>query len=292
MPAKIALIDFDETLLSSSRSALEALGYEVGTATDGIAGVQLLEQMRPEIVVLELVLPKLHGLQVRAQMRKHPELNKTKVIVAASPTFPIDFRKAREYGAASFLNKPYTPSDLVRAIKALESVPVPDHEAQRIATLKSYDILDTLPEKAFDDLARLAAIICETQGAFITFIDSDRQWYKSKLGFIVNEIPRELSFCSHAIMHDEVLVVEDASKDDRFAGNPLVASGPRVRFYAGSPLRAPTGDALGSVCVIGQEPRSLSPHQREALKLLANQVQILLEWRRNMNKGKSVATAS
>ena len=292
MPTKIALIDFDETLLASSRAALEQLGYEVAIATDGIAGMELLHQMRPDIVVLELVLPKLHGLQVRAAMRKHPELSKIRVIVAASPTFPIDLRKAREYGAASFLHKPYSPEDLVRAIKSLESVPIPDNDAQRVATLRSYDILDSAPEKAFDDVAQLAAIICETDGAFITFVDSDRLWFKSKVGFVVNEVPREVSFCAHAIMHDEVMVVEDATKDHRFAGNPLVCDGPRVRFYAGSPLRAPTGDALGSVCVIGQEPRILRAEQKKALRLLANQVQLLLEWRRYTNKGQAARTAS
>lgn len=292
MPTKIALIDFDETLLATSRAALEQLGYEIGVATDGIAGMELLHQMRPDILVLELVLPKLHGLQVRAAMQKHPQLSKIKVIVAASPTFPIDLRKAREYGAASFLHKPYSPEDLVRAIRSLESVPIPDDDAQRVATLHSYDILDSAPEKAFDEVTQLAAIICETPGAFITFVDADRLWFKSKVGFVANEVPRELSFCAHAIMHDEVMVVEDATKDHRFAGNPLVFDGPRVRFYAGSPLRAPSGDALGSVCVIGQEPRTLRPEQKKALRLLANQVQLLLEWRRYVNRGQAARTAS
>ena len=275
MATKIALIDFDEGLLESSQAELERRGYKVRTATDGVAGLQLIEQMRPEIVVLELVLPKLHGLQLCARLRKHPELQ-TKLIVAASPTFAIDIRKAREMGAASFLNKPYAAEDLARAIKSVESVPIPHNEIQRMAALRSYDILDTLPEKSFDDLAQLAAIICETPGAMITFVDSDRLWFKSMVGFVANDVPRELSFCAHAIMHHEVMVVEDAAKDERFAGNPLVSSAPRVRFYAGSPLRTAEGEALGSVCVIGQEPRTISAQQKQALRLLANQVQLLL----------------
>jgi len=290
MATRIALIDYDETLLDSSRAVLQERGYEVRTAADGIAGLQLMEEMRPDIVLLELVLPKLHGLQLCARIRKHPELQ-AKVIVAASPTYAIDLRKARELGAASFLNKPYSPEDLARAIRSLECVPVPENETERVAALKSYDILDTSPEKAFDDLTQLAAIICETPGAMITFVDSDRLWFKSMVGFIANEVPRELSFCAHAIMHHEVMVVEDATKDERFAGNPLVASGPVVRFYAGSPLRTPGGDALGSVCVIAHEPRTLSDPQKEALKLLANQVQLLLEWRRYLNKGGSASAA-
>jgi len=111
------------------------------------------------------------------------------------------------------------------------------------------------------------------------------------VGFVANEVPRELSFCAHAIMHHEVMVVEDATKDERFAGNPLVSSGPQVRFYAGSPLRTPGGDALGSVCVIGHEPRTMNDQQKQALKLLANQVQLLLEWRRYMNKRGSASAA-
>jgi len=291
MATKIALIDFDEELLESSRAELERRGYKVRTATDGVAGLQLIEQMQPEIVVLELVLPKLHGLQLAARLRKHPELQ-SKIIVAASPTFAIDIRKAREMGAASFLNKPYTADDLARAVKSVESVPVPHNEVQRIAALKSYAILDSLPEKSFDDLAQLAAIICETPGAMITFVDSDRLWFKSMIGFVTNEVPRELSFCAHAIMDHEVMVVEDAAKDERFAGNPLVASWPLVRFYAGSPLRTPEGEALGSVCVVSQEPRSITSQQKQALRLLANQVQLLLEWRRTMNKRASTAAAT
>jgi len=263
MAARIALIDYDDGLLQSSKLVLRDRGYEVRTASDGLAGFQLLEEMRPDIVVMELVLPKLHGLQLCARIRKHPDLQ-TKVVVAASSTYPVDLRKARELGAASFLNKPYSPDDLARAIRSLECVPVPENESQRVMALKCYDILDTSPEKAFDDLTQLAAIICETPGAMITFVDADRLWFKSMVGFVANEVPRELSFCAHAIMHHEVMVVEDATKDERFAGNPLVSSGPQVRFYAGSPLRTPGGDALGSVCVIGHEPRTMNDQQTQA----------------------------
>ena len=296
MKRKIALIDFDESLLEQNRATLEAAepeGYEVQTASDGAAGLQLVEQMRPEIVVLELVLSKLPGLQVCAAIRRHPDLHNAKIIVTPSPTYPIDVHKARDLGAASFLNKPYAPPDLVRAIKAVESVPVPANEERRIGALKSYEILDTAPEIAFDELAQLAAIICETPGALISFVDTDRLWYKSRIGFVADEIPRELSFCAHAIMQHEVMVVEDATKDIRFAGNPLVRTTAQpIRFYAGSPLHASTGEALGSVCVVANEPRKLTDQQKRALRLLGNQVQFLLEWRRQVIKGRSAAAKS
>ena len=287
MPRKIALIDFDDALLEANCKMLEGMGYEVQTATDGAAGLQLVVQMRPEIIVLELVLPKLHGLQLCSTIRQHPDLRNSKIVVAASPTYPVDVRKARDLGAATFLKKPYTPPDLARAITSLESVPIPQNETRRLATLQSYGILDTTPEAAFDEIAELAAIICETPGALISFVDSDRLWYKSKIGFVADEIPRELSFCAHALMEYEVMVVEDASKDERFAGNPLVAnSAEPIRFYAGSPLRDPSGDALGTVCVIGHEPRTLSEKQKRALRLLGNQLQHMLQWRRQMMKGR------
>src|SRR5437660_4660000 len=134
MATKIALIDFDEGLLESSRADLEGRGYKVRTATDGVAGLQLIEQMQPEIVVLELVLPKLHGLQLCARLRKHPDLQ-AKVIVAASPTFAIDIRKARETGAASCFSTPYMVADLARAVKSVASVPTADTAIQLIAAL-------------------------------------------------------------------------------------------------------------------------------------------------------------
>lgn len=293
MPRKIVLIDFDESQIAINRAALEAMEYEVGTAIDGVAGLQLVEQMRPDIVILELVLPKLHGLQVCAAIRKHPDLHNSKILVTASPTYAVDVNKARALGAASFLNKPYAIADLARAVKSLESVPVPENEAQRMDVLRSYDILDTAPEAAFDGLTQLAAIICETPGALISFVDSDRLWYKSRVGFVADEVPRELSFCAHAIMQHEVMVVEDASKDDRFAGNPLVTTKTTpIRFYAGSTLHASSGEALGSVCVVGNEPRKLTDQQKRALRLLANQIQFLLEWRRQRNKGQSAAAKS
>ena len=293
MATKIAIIDFDETLLEANRAALESLGYEVHTATDGVSGLKMLEQTHPQIVVLELVLGKLHGLQVCDAIRKHPDLHSTKVMIAASATFAVDVRKARELGAAFFLNKPYSSEDLCRAVKALEKVPVPNNEARRLAALKSYNILDTLPEKAFDDLAKLTAIICGTPGALISFVDAERLWYKAKVGFMANEVPRELSFCAHAIMEHEVMVVEDATKDERFAGNPLVASGSnRIRFYAGSPLRDSGGDALGTVCVIDNEPRTMSDQQKQALRLIANQVQLLLEFRKRGNELKPANAVS
>jgi diguanylate cyclase (GGDEF)-like protein len=155
-------------------------------------------------------------------------------------------------------------------------------EETRQSVLDSYRILDTLDESAYDDLTKLAALICGTPTALISFIDRDRQWFKSKIGMKPRETPRALSFCAHAI-HDpqSVLIVPDATRDARFAHNALVTGEPGIRFYAGAPMVSPEGAALGTICVIDRHARELSVTQIDALEILARQVVGQLELRRN-----------
>ena len=158
---------------------------------------------------------------------------------------------------------------------------VPANEAQRLEALQRYDILDTSPEQAFDDLTMLASLICDAPVAMVNLIEDQRQWAKSTLGPVPQEIPRNLSFCAHSILQPERLMeVVDALQDERFADNPLVARPDGVRFYAGVPLVTPDGYALGSLCVLDTQPRDLTDPQREALKALGRQVVTQLELRR------------
>ena len=162
----------------------------------------------------------------------------------------------------------------------MEIAPIPDNEAARLAELQSYAILDTQPEEAFDDLTRLAAQICGTPIALVSLIDTNRQWFKAKVGIDAPETSRDIAFCAHAILTPDILVVPDAVNDSRFADNPLVTMAPNIRFYAGMPLITSQHQALGTLCVIDQVPRQLTPEQITALRILGQQVVSLLELRR------------
>ncbi len=167
--------------------------------------------------------------------------------------------------------------------------PKPVNEPQRLAALRGYEILDTEPEAAFDDLTFLASQICQTPIALIALVDADRQWFKSKVGLSLTETSRDIAFCASAILQSDVFIVPDASEDARFANNPLVVSEPRIRFYAGAALMS-DDHALGTLCVIDRVPRTLSPDQLEGLRALSRQAQAQFQLRRNLKRlGESLA---
>lgn len=162
--------------------------------------------------------------------------------------------------------------------------PAPFHpqEAERLQSLRSLEILDTQGEQAYDELTQLASEIAGTEIALISLVDEDRQWFKAKHGLDAPETPRDLAFCSHAILSpDEPFVVTDASRDERFHDNPLVTEEPSIRFYAGIPLRSPVDDLpMGTLCAISPRVMTLPKHKIEQLKILAHQVERLLALRR------------
>ncbi|WP_396634754.1 ATP-binding protein [Maribacter sp. R86514] len=157
-----------------------------------------------------------------------------------------------------------------------------DREKERLALLNTYSILDTLPEKDYDNLTKLAAEICQTPISLITLLDDKRQWFKSHYGLGVSETPIEDAFCAHAITGNEpIFTTEDAREDERFHDNPLVTGDPNIVFYAGIPLKNASGLPLGTLCVIDNKPRKLTDSQKESLNILSEQVINLLELRKN-----------
>ncbi|MHC9011620.1 sensor domain-containing diguanylate cyclase [Stenotrophomonas rhizophila] len=161
----------------------------------------------------------------------------------------------------------------------------PDNEAQRLLALQRYQILDTPQERSFDDLVTIATALCGTRMGAVTLVDQDRQWFKARQQLDACETHRDLSFCAHAILTpDQVMVVEDARSDPRFSDNPVVVDDPHVRFYAGAPLLSVEGLPLGTLCVFDAAPGHLDSSQLLALTALSRQVSLVMELRRHAHE--------
>ncbi|WP_433049729.1 GAF domain-containing protein [Dactylosporangium sp. CS-033363] len=161
------------------------------------------------------------------------------------------------------------------------AAPVPSNEADRVSALHAMAVLDTPPETDFDDIVRIASEVCGAPISLVTLVDTERQWFKAKVGDLdLDETPREVAFCAHAIMGRDLMVVPDATADARFADNPFVTQDDGIRFYAGAPLLTAEGAALGTLCVVDHSPHRLNLDQMKALRALAKQVTELLELRR------------
>lgn len=161
------------------------------------------------------------------------------------------------------------------------TAPVPHNESDRVAELHALAVLDTPPESDFDDIVRIASEICGAPISLVTLVDAERQWFKAKFGDLgVDETPREVAFCAHAIMGRDLMVVPDTAADVRFADNPFVREAHGIRFYAGAPLLTTAGSALGTLCVVDHSPHRLNLDQMRAMRALAKQVTELIELRR------------
>jgi signal transduction histidine kinase len=162
---------------------------------------------------------------------------------------------------------------------SMKAPPILADEAERLAALRRYELLDTLPEQEYDDLTQLAAHICGVPIALVTLVDADRLWFKSRVGLPVAGIDRAQSFCSQVVVDREMMIIPDASCDERFARSPLVTGYPDIRFYAGTPLISQDGHALGTLCVVDLRPRQLDGQQIAMLRALGRQVMSQIELR-------------
>ncbi len=171
-------------------------------------------------------------------------------------------------------------------IKSMKIALKHPRESERLAALNRLNILDTLPEDDYDNITLIASQICETPIALVSLIDDSRQWFKSKKGLDINETPRDIAFCAHAILENTSMVVPDARLDDRFKNNPIVTGEPAITFYAGAQLMSPDGFPIGTLCVVDFKPRQLSAEQIGALNALAKQIGRLLQLRDELEKEK------
>ena len=162
-----------------------------------------------------------------------------------------------------------------------------EKEEERQHSLNQYGLLDTIAEEAFDRIVSIAAQVFDTPIALFTLIDRDRQWFKSRVGLDVEETARAVSFCGHAVANSDFLLVEDAQKDSRFTDNPLVTDGPRIRFYAGTPIYSADKFPLGTLCVIDSEPRRFSKDDQLLLESLARELNRNSKYAKSRKPGSS-----
>jgi serine/threonine protein kinase len=265
-------VDFRTDIFSFGILAYELLSSQKPFSNDNL--FLLLEQIVKEppepLAVLVPDLPLALVLLVERAMQKKPEDR---------------FQSAKELrNALVSIQQEIAPAEA--ALADALTAERPQTEAARLLALERLEILDTGPEREFDDLARLASQLCETPFALISFLDRDREWYKSAIGLSLREVPRILAFSTDAMLKRDVLILPDLASDPRFADNPLVAGDPKLRFCAAAPLLTSEGFAVGMFCVLDRMPRELSPSQLDGLRTLARQVIAQVELKRLRRSGR------
>lgn len=272
----------DPVLAELLTGAAGADGAQVRHATDGTVALAQALQLRPALLVLEHPLPGLAVAEVARFLRAQGTVWAQHVPLVVVSRQPVP-APGSEHGnqISEWLQLPFSAEFartkirtwLMRTHCRWQRPALPANEADRIAALQALALLDTPREERFDRYTRMAARMFDVPVALITLIDTDRQWFKSCFGTDETQTPREISFCAHAIHSRDLLLVPDATLDPRFADNPSVSGGPRIRFYAGFPLHLPSGLAMGTLCLIDQRPRQLNQVQRDLLRDLGQLVE-------------------
>jgi phosphoribosyl 1,2-cyclic phosphodiesterase/CheY-like chemotaxis protein len=260
------------------REAAQAEGLEISETTDPVEALRIARTEEPAVIVLEDVLD-LEG-DIR-DLRSDYARDVSIVTVSSSNVVAQSDRRS----LSDWLLWPFSAvyvrtklhASLLRQACLWQNAPLPEDEETRVRALQDLGILDTPAEARFDRYTQEASSLLDMPVALVSLIDSDRQWFKSAHGLDLDETPRDLSFCAHAILDNDIFQVPDALDDRRFAHNPAVSDGPRVRFYAGAPLALSDGSTVGTLCVVDYRPRLLTEPQLDELRRLATLVAQELE---------------
>ena len=270
---RLLLVEDNHDVAHAAEATLVELGYEVSVAHGARHALQLLaaEPAAYCAVFSDVMMAGMDGIRLARDVRR------------LYPTIPVllcsgysSVLASTEHHEFSLLPKPYSMAALSDALR--HAIAAGNAEKARLADLAALAVLDTGQEDDYDRATRLAAGLFDAPIALVSLVDDQRQWFKSKVGLAVSETPREHAFCAHAITDPrQVMVVNDATQDARFADNPLVVGDPSIRFYAGAPLVTSWGHAIGTICVIDSRPREVDDQQLEALRKLAEEVVERLE---------------
>jgi phosphoribosyl 1,2-cyclic phosphodiesterase/CheY-like chemotaxis protein len=263
----------DRALAGFLCEAVRADGFRVVASPDDQGTVELVEASRPSLVLLEHRPGVIDGVAACRAIRHLPEEDARTVPVIVVHTGKDDAPE-QDPSVTERLETPISPAYLQARVRAWmlrqashwQRAKLPANEERRLAAIRRLGILDTPPEERFDRLTRLAAAVFDVPIALVTLIDHDRQWFKSRHGLDIVETHRDISFCAHAVLNEEVMVITDTLRDSRFADNPVVKGEPFVRFYAGYPISDQSGTCFGTLCLIDKRPRDLDQAQLGLLR--------------------------
>ena len=265
------------------RDAIDADGLRLLTAHEGDTFASLVQTEQPSLIFVQRSSQDDDVLQLCSSVRRDPAstAKNVPIVMAREVESPAEQQVEAEAGITDWLVWPFSATYTRTRIRAWllgeacrwKPAPLPPDEDRRLRALQECGLLDTAAEERFDRFTRIAAALFDVPIALVTLVDRERQWFKSRRGLDVSETARDSAFCAHAILSDDVLHVQDALADDRFADNPLVTGEPRVRFYAGAPLTLKNGTHAGTLCVIDHRARNLDSGQLQLLRDLAKLVE-------------------
>jgi phosphoribosyl 1,2-cyclic phosphodiesterase/DNA-binding response OmpR family regulator len=269
----------DESMAATLAEAVHADGVRLLEARDGDTALRLARAERPSLLLVQRDLPDRDALAVARALRRRGGAygREVPIVVVAPGEAAVDRVAGSEAGVTDWLVAPFSGTYArcrvgawrMREAIRWQAAPRPPDEDQRLAALRGLRLLDTEPDERFDRLTRLAAALFDVPIALVTLVDAERQWFKSAHGVAPRSTDREASFCAHAILGDDILVVPDTLQDARFADNPVVVGEPGVRFYAGCPLRLDDGSRVGTLCLVDRRPRTLEAEWLGRLRDLA-----------------------